>query len=431
MSSPPSFREAMKFWFRLGFISFGGPAGQIAILHEFLVEKKKWISEQKFLHALNYCMLLPGPEAQQMATYTGWLLHGVRGGIVAGLFFILPSMFILLALSLLYVSYGGSPYVSAIFDGLKPAVVAIVILALIKISKKSLKLPIHYIIAIGGFTAIYFFRISFPVIILTVILLALILQQIRPALTTESTTKSSTPDEADYYINSSTRVSEREYNTQTLLKRTVFIALLWIIPLLLFYVAAENFGFWKNLITFFSQAALVTFGGAYAVLPYVAATSVEKFQWLSAAEMVDGLALGETTPGPLIMVLAYVGFMAGYHHSAGSLIAGTIGLVTTTWYTFLPSFFFILAGAPLIERTHENEKVKSILQWVTAVVTGVILNLTLYLAEAVYTSNNEQLPFALLWTIISIIALLRFKVNMILWIGISAIWGILLYVGGL
>lgn len=431
MSSRPDFREAMKFWFRLGFISFGGPAGQIAILHEFLVEKKKWISEQKFLHALNYCMLLPGPEAQQMATYTGWLLHGVRGGIVAGLFFILPSMFILLALSLLYVSYGSSPYVSAIFDGLKPAVVAIVILALIKISKKSLKLPIHYIIAIGGFTAIYFFRISFPVIILTVILLALILQQIRPALTTESTTKSTTPDEADYYINSTTCVSEREYNTLTLLKRTVFIALLWIIPLLLFYVAAENFGFWKNLITFFSQAALVTFGGAYAVLPYVAATSVEKFQWLSAAEMVDGLALGETTPGPLIMVLAYVGFMAGYHHSAGSLIAGTIGLVTTTWYTFLPSFFFILAGAPLIERTHENEKVKSILQWVTAVVTGVILNLTLYLAEAVYTSNNEQLPFALIWTIISIIALLRFKVNMILWIGISAIWGILLYVGGL
>ena len=431
MSSPPSFREAMKFWFRLGFISFGGPAGQIAILHEFLVEKKKWISEQKFLHALNYCMLLPGPEAQQMATYTGWLLHGVRGGIVAGLFFILPSMFILLALSLLYVSYGSSPYVSAIFDGLKPAVVAIVILALIKISKKSLKLPIHYIIAIGGFTAIYFFRISFPVIILTVILLALILQQVRPTLKTESTTKSTTTDETDYYINSTTRVSEREYNTQTLLKRTVFIALLWIIPLLLFYVTAENFGFWKNLITFFSQAALVTFGGAYAVLPYVAATSVEKFQWLSAAEMVDGLALGETTPGPLIMVLAYVGFMAGYHHSAGSLIAGTIGLVTTTWYTFLPSFFFILAGAPLIERTHENEKVKSILQWVTAVVTGVILNLTLYLAEAVYTSNNEQLPFALLWTIISIIALLRFKVNMILWIGISAIWGILLYVGGL
>ena len=340
-------------------------------------------------------------------------------------------MFILLALSLLYVSYGSSPFVSAIFDGLKPAVVAIVILALIKISKKSLKLPIHYIITIGGFTAIYFFRISFPVIILTVILLALILQQIRPTLTTESTTKSSTPDEADYYINSSTRVSEREYNTQTLLKRTVFIALLWIIPFLLFYVAAENFGFWKNLITFFSQAALVTFGGAYAVLPYVATTSVEKFQWLSAAEMVDGLALGETTPGPLIMVLAYVGFMAGYHHSAGSLIAGTIGLVTTTWYTFLPSFFFILAGAPLIERTHENEKVKSILQWVTAVVTGGILNLTLYLAEAVYTSNNEQLPFALIWTIISIIALLRFKVNMILWIGISALWGILLYVGGL
>lgn len=431
MSSPPSFREAMKFWFRLGFISFGGPAGQIAILHEFLVEKKKWISEQKFLHALNYCMLLPGPEAQQMATYTGWLLHGVRGGIVAGLFFILPSMFILLALSLLYVSYGSSPFVSAIFDGLKPAVVAIVILALIKISKKSLKLPIHYIIAIGGFTAIYFFRISFPVIILTVILLALILQQIRPTLKTVSTTKSTTTDETDYYINSTTRVSEREYNTQTLLKRTVFIALLWIIPLLLFYVAAENFGFWKNLITFFSQAALVTFGGAYAVLPYVAATSVEKFQWLSATEMVDGLALGETTPGPLIMVLAYVGFMAGYHHSAGSLIAGTIGLVTTTWYTFLPSFFFILAGAPLIERTHENEKVKSILQWVTAVVTGVILNLTLYLAEAVYTSNNEQLPFALLWTIISILALLRFKVNMILWIGISAVWGILLYVGGL
>jgi chromate transporter len=431
MSSHPDFREAMKFWFRLGFISFGGPAGQIAMLHEFLVEKKKWVSESKFLHALNYCMLLPGPEAQQMATYTGWLLHGVRGGIVAGLFFILPSLFILLTLSCLYVTFGNSPYTVAIFNGLKPAVVAIVIHTLLKISKKSLHHPLHYGIAIAAFIAIYFFRISFPVIILLVIVLAFGLNKWLPTLKENNQGQPIHADnETTYSINISTPVVKREYAPTTIAKRLIIALLLWALPFTIYYFFTDNFLFWKNLISFFTHAALITFGGAYAVLPYVAEASVEKFHWLSDTEMIDGLALGETTPGPLIMILAFVGFMAGYHQSGGSLLIGSMGLVTTTWYTFLPSFVLILVGAPLIERSQQNVKVKSALQFISAAVTGVILNLTTYLAKSVYFTDSGVAINSLIWTLVSLIALKHFNINMILWIGISALWGIILYVGG-
>ncbi|MBL7924682.1 MAG: chromate efflux transporter, partial [Bacteroidia bacterium] len=385
MTNKPTFHEALSFWLKLGFISFGGPAGQIAILHEFLVEKKKWISESKFLHALNYCMLLPGPEAQQLATYMGWLLHGVRGGLAAGILFILPSMFILLGLSILYVSFGNTPIVFAMFNGLKPAVVAIVILALIKIAKKSLRSAFHFFIAGAAFVCLFFFKVSFPLIILVAILLSLLLRRYLPSYlaTSRSNGPAGTVNESDYFINRNSMLPQGFYTPGLMAMKVLAFCLLWAAPFVAFYFLSSDYAFWKQLSVFFSQAAFVTFGGAYSVLPYVAQVSVEKYQWLSNGQMLDGLALGETTPGPLIMVLVFVGFMAGYNYFNYSLLAGSVGLLATTWYTFLPSFLFILIGAPLIERTQENVRVREMLEMVSAAVVGVILSLCLYLAAAV------------------------------------------------
>lgn len=429
----PTFTEALKFWIKLGFISFGGPAGQIAIMHEFLVEKKKWISDSKFLHALNYCMVLPGPEAQQLAIYIGWMLHGTRGGIVAGILFVLPSMFILIGLSAIYVSFGNLPWIYAMFNGLKPAVIAIVILALIKIGKKSLVSPFHYFIAFAAFVCIFFLNISFPLIIIGAIIITIIIRKIFPALIQSSikNTVEKDKDETDYYINKHTITSDIGFKPLRFWKQVGFGFLFWIMPVIVFYMYINDFEFWKNLTLFFTQAAFVTFGGAYAVLPYVAQVSVEKFNWLTELQMVDGLALGETTPGPLIMVLVFVGFMAGYNHFDSSLAMGTLALVTTTFYTFLPCFLFILVGAPIIERTQENKTIKEILAIVTAAVVGVIINLTIYLGSAVIFPTNisfAELDYiALSWTVISFIAMYRFKINMITWIGVSAIFGLVYY----
>ncbi|MBP7398524.1 MAG: chromate efflux transporter [Chitinophagales bacterium] len=429
----PTFTEALKFWIKLGFISFGGPAGQIAIMHEFLVEKKKWISDSKFLHALNYCMVLPGPEAQQLAIYIGWMLHGTRGGIVAGILFVLPSMFILLGLSAIYVSFGNLPWIYAMFNGLKPAVIAIVILALIKIGKKSLVSPFHYFIAFAAFVCIFFLNISFPLIIIGAIIITIIIRKIFPALIQSSikNTVENDKDETDYYINKHTITSDIGFKPLRFWKQVGFGILFWIMPVIVFYMYINDFEFWKNLTLFFTQAAFVTFGGAYAVLPYVAQVSVEKFNWLTELQMVDGLALGETTPGPLIMVLVFVGFMAGYNHFDSSPAMGTLALVTTTFYTFLPCFLFILVGAPIIERTQENKTIKEILAIVTAAVVGVIINLTIYLGSAVIFPTNisfAELDYiALSWTVISFIAMYRFKINMITWIGVSAIFGLVYY----
>lgn len=429
----PTFTEALKFWIKLGFISFGGPAGQIAIMHEFLVEKKNWISDSKFLHALNYCMVLPGPEAQQLAIYIGWMLHGTRGGIVAGILFVLPSMFILLGLSAIYVSFGNLPWIYAMFNGLKPAVIAIVILALIKIGKKSLVSPFHYFIAFAAFVCIFFLNISFPLIIIGAIIITIIIRKIFPALIQSSikNTVENDKDETDYYINKHTITSDIGFKPLRFWKQVGFGILFWIMPVIVFYMYINDFEFWKNLTLFFTQAAFVTFGGAYAVLPYVAQVSVEKFNWLTELQMVDGLALGETTPGPLIMVLVFVGFMAGYNHFDSSLAMGTLALVTTTFYTFLPCFLFILVGAPIIERTQENKTIKEILAIVTAAVVGVIINLTIYLGSAVIFPTNisfAELDYiALSWTVISFIAMYRFKINMITWIGVSAIFGLVYY----
>ncbi|MEQ8474031.1 MAG: chromate efflux transporter [Marinoscillum sp.] len=433
MKEKPTFTEALKFWIKLGFISFGGPAGQIAIMHEFLVDRKKWISDSRFLHALNYCMILPGPEAQQLAAYTGWLLHGIRGGLAAGIFFVLPSMFILLGLSMVYVSYGNIPWIYAMFSGLKPAVIAIVILALIKIGKKSLLSPFHYFVAAIAFVCIFFFNIPFPLIILSAIIIAALSRQLFPLFFKASNkgTDKNELNESEYYINKNSHTEQSGFDPLRLLKQIFTGVMLWILPIVTFYLFTSDFEFWKKLSVFFTKAAFVTFGGAYAVLPYVAQVTVEEFHWLTNLQMVDGLALGETTPGPLVMVLVFVGFMAGNNHFGGSLAMGTLGLVTTTFYTFLPCFLFIFIGAPLIERTQQNKKVKEILSIVTAAVVGVILNLTIYLGKAVIFPKEISLAgldyVTLGWTLISLIAMYRFRIGMITWIGVSAVFGLVYY----
>jgi chromate transporter len=411
------------FWLKLGFISFGGPAGQIAIMHEFLVEKKRWISDSRFLHGLNYCMILPGPEAQQLATYIGWLLHGVRGGLAAGLLFILPSVFILLALSITYVLFGKLPWVVSLFYGLKPAVIAIVILALIKISKKSLLSPFHFAVASFSFISIFFFNVSFPLIILAAILLGIAGQRFFPQFL-KPTSESIVDDanESFYYLNRYSPAISEGITIKGVMKKAFVGLVLWLIPIVLFYLLRSDFSFWFTVTAFFTKAAMITFGGAYAVLPYVAQESVEKHQWLTQLQMIDGLALGESTPGPLIMVLVFVGFMAGYHHGGASILDGTLGLLTTAYYTFLPCFLFIFIGAPLVERTKEHKKLKAILAIITAAVVGVILNLTIYFGKAVLLPADYSSPdwFSVLWLVVSVIALYRYKVNMILWIIVSA-----------
>jgi chromate transporter len=427
---PPTFSEALRFWFKLGFISFGGPAGQIAIMHQFLVDEKKWISDSRFLHGLNYCMILPGPEAQQLATYIGWLLHGTRGGLAAGILFILPSIFILLGLSIVYVTYGKIEWVASLFYGLTPAVIAIVIVALLKIATKSLLSSFHYLVAAGSFIAIFFFDIPFPVIIVAAIAIGWVAQRTLPQLfKTNARAAKGDENERGYYLNKFSAPVTHGLSSGSVITK-IFIALvLAAVPLFLFWSTRADAEFWFSLSAFFTQAAFVTFGGAYAVLPYVAQMSVEKFQWLTEYQMIDGLALGETTPGPLIMVLVFVGFMAAYNHGHASITDGTFGLLTTTFYTFLPSFLFIFIGAPFVEKTKENEKLKMILSIVTAGVVGVILNLTIYLGKAVILPQGIANPdwFAVSWLIISLVAWYGFKVNMILWIGVSALAGLLHY----
>jgi chromate transporter len=423
----PTFREAFHFWLKLGFISFGGPAGQIAIMHEFVVEKKKWISESRFLHALNYCMILPGPEAQQLATYIGWLLHGVRGGITAGALFILPSVFILLGLSMVYVTFGTLPLVSSIFFMMKPAVVAIVLHALLRIGKKSLKNGVHVAMALVSFSSLYFFNVPFPIIILASFIVGIFFVHFIPQTFGESEQRVDRLDEERSFVINEYTAAQKPIALKSLVIVVAAGLVLWIIPVVL--LQSGDSQFWRMLITFFSKAAVVTFGGAYAVLPYVAKTSVEKFHWLTDLQMVDGLALGESTPGPLIMVLAFVGFMAGYNHFQGSLAAASLSLGLTTYYTFLPSFIFILAGAPLVERSKESKTLRRVFSLVSASITGVILNLTLYLAEAVLfaKASGELQWLSIGWMAITFAALHYYKLNLVLWIAISAFAGVLRY----
>lgn len=379
------------------------------------------------MNALNYCNLLPGPEAQQLATYTGWLLHGTKGGVTAGLLFIIPSVFILAVLSILYALYGKIPWVYSFFDGLKPAVVAIVITALMKMSRKSLSSPFHYFIAAAAFIAIYFFKVLFPFIIIASVILGYIVVRYFPEFVKSKNESQSKDDEDEYYINSNSVIPSTSFSIRKLSILILLFILLLLIPIVLFWLFSNDFKFWFNMSEFFTKAAFVTFGGAYAVLPYAAQVSVEQFGWLSKGQMIDGFALGETTPGPLIMILAFVGFMGGFNHFGGSVIEGITGLLTTTYYTFLPSFLFIFAGAPIIEKTQGNKHIKGVLTIVSAAVVGVVLNLTVYFGFDVIFPYGLALNSidisSVIWLIVSFIALYRFKIDMTLWIGISALYG--------
>ena len=377
--TPPSFREAFLFWLKLGWISFGGPAGQIAIMHQELVDKKRWISNDRFLHALNYCMLLPGPEAQQLATYIGWLLHRTRGGIAAGVLFVLPSAFILFALSSVYVVFGTLPWVAAVFSGLKAAVLAIVLAAVIKIGRKSLKNSLLVAIAALSFVATYFFKLPFPVLILTVGLIGVIGSQLTPGLFTAGKKSGAAAPLAD-------RAGEHGRTTslaRNLKLLAIFIAL-WGVPFLGLYALLSGSIFATEAL-FFTKAAFLTFGGAYSLLGYIAQAGVEQYGWLTSLQMMDGLGLAETTPGPLIMVVQFVGFLAGWNHPAtlGPALGSLTGSLVATYFTFLPSFMFIFLGAPYVERLAGNSRMSAALTTITPAVVGVILNLGVWFGSHV------------------------------------------------
>ena len=362
-----SFWQAFGFWLKLGFVSFGGPAGQIAIMHHELVEKRRWISENRFLHALNYCMLLPGPEAQQLATYLGWLMHRTVGGIVAGVLFVLPSLFLLIFLSWIYLRFGNIPEIAAILYGIKPAVTAIVLFAAYRIGSRALKNRVLYLFAVLSFMAIFIWQTPFPMIVLGAAFLGAVGGKFMPHYF--SVTDGHGSGKKHYgpaLIDDDTPTPPHAlFRWGRLIKIIMAGVLLWGGAMAYLY---SQYG-WEGALTqmawFFSKAALLTFGGAYAVLPYVYQGAVAHYQWLSAAQMMDGLALGETTPGPLIMIVTFVGFVAGWTQelfgSQQLLLSGTIASLVVTYFTFLPSFLFILAGGPIVESTHCNLGFLSIL----------------------------------------------------------------------
>jgi chromate transporter len=337
----PSFRAALRFWCKLGWISFGGTAAHVAIMHDELVEKR-WISNRSFLHALSHCMILPGPEAQQLAIYVGWKLHGKRGGIVVGTLFVLPSMFILLALSVVYVRFGSLPWIAAIFSGLKPVVIALVIVALERVARRAVRGPIQGAVAVATFAAMFFFEASLLIVMLSAIALGTALTAVRPGLLHRPGKASVEEDEESYYIRRSSTATKSVPLLWPMLKLAVVVLLVWFLPLPLFYFFVGDFHFWRGLALFFTKTAFVTIGGSYTAIPYVAQVAVLKLHWLTRLQMMDGFALAETTPGPLIIVVAFVGFLAGYNHFHGSLWMGTLGLLATTFYTFLPCFFSYL-----------------------------------------------------------------------------------------
>jgi chromate transporter len=365
---------------KLGFISFGGPTGQIAIMQQELVEKRKWVSTERFLNALNYCMLLPGPEAQQLAVYIGWLLHRVAGGVVAGSLFVIPSMFVLFGLSWVYVSYGNVGWVASIFSGLKPAVIAVVAASVIRIGKKALRNAIMIAIAALSFIAIFFLKTPFPVIVLGAGLIGLIGGILLPGqfMVTKGQRSAVTEDGFVVICDDPDSCHINPSNRRTGLLIAAF-ALLWAGPILMLYLFSGAPVFFTEGI-FFTKAAFLTFGGAYAVLPYIAQAGVEQYGWLTGAQMIDGLGLAETTPGPLIMVVQFIGFLAGWNYPGvlSSLGGAIVGSLVATYFTFLPCFFFIFMGAPYIEKLRGNLKLTSALSSITAAVVGVVLNLAVW-----------------------------------------------------
>lgn len=421
----PTFREALRFWWKLGWISFGGPAGQIAIMHKELVEKRRWLGEDHFLHALNFCMLLPGPEAQQLATYLGWRLHGARGGIAAGVLFVLPSMFILFGLSWLYMAGGEVKWIQGVFYGLIPAVIAIVLSAVKRIGSKALKTPALWSIALLAFVAIFFLKLSFVWIILAAALAGFIGGKNWPKQfpAGKGHGKSDVGDAPFVELPPAPRASWRRSFLVSALCLT-----LWWLPVLAcgILLGWEGIHFEQGL--FFSKAALVTIGGAYAVLPYVAQMAVEHHGWLGQRQMMAGLGLAETTPGPLIMVLQFVGFVAAWQNPGelSPLAAGALGAAITTWVTFLPCFLFVFLGAPHVEGLRERPALATTLTAITAAVVGVILNLALWFAlHALWPEGGKFDAFVAVVAVAAWLAMERFKAGVIPTLAVCALLGML------
>lgn len=439
---PVSLAQAFPYWLKLGFISFGGPAGQISMMHQELVERRRWISERRFLHALNYCMMLPGPEAQQLATYIGWLMHGVKGGIMAGTLFVLPSLFILIALTWIYLTFGDVPAVAGILYGIKPAVTAIVVFAAYRIGARALKNGVLLSIAAAAFVAIFAFNVPFPYIVLAAGIIGYLGSHIAPdKFKAGGGHGASDKSFGPAIIDDHTPTPEHARFRWSRLITFIAAGLgLWAA---IIGGLAATYG-WQGVLTqmgwFFTKAALVTFGGAYAVLPYVYQGGVEHYQWLTGTQMIDGLALGETTPGPLIMVVAFVGFVGGYTRELfgpdALFIAGAAGAAVATIFTFLPSFLFILIGGPLVESTHGDLKFTAPLTGITAAVVGVILNLAMFFAYHVLWPQGITAPLDIqtvfsgfewlsaLVGIAAFIALFRFKAGIMQVIGACAALGL-------
>jgi chromate transporter len=422
---PVIFKEAFWFWVKLGFINFGGPAGQIAIMHEELVERKRWVSEGQFLRTLNFCMLLPGPEAQQAATYIGWRLHGTLGGIVAGTFFVIPSVFVLLLLSYLAAAYSEVPAITGLLYGIQPVVIAIVIEAVLRISKRTLHHAALVAFAVASFVAIYFLSVPFPLVVLVAAFAGLLLQRWWPEIfraggngREPSAEDAETPDELS---------GARRSSVLRNLRLTVTFLVLWVVPVGAIWIwrGGEDVLFREAL--FFTGAAFVTFGGAYSVLSYVADVAVNNYGWLTAEQMVQGLGLAESTPGPLIMVTQYVGFLGAWNFSGpfGPLLYGTLGAAITTYVTFLPCFFFIFLLAPYIELLANNRRIQAALVGVTAAVVGVILNLAVFFGQKVlFAYGITSLDvFALVVAVVSFVALQRLKAPIYLMVPVGALAG--------
>jgi len=444
-----SIGEAFRVWLRVASLSFGGPAGQIAVMHRILVEEKKWVSEGRFLHALNYCMLLPGPEAQQLATYIGWLMHRTRGGIMAGGLFILPGVVALVALSIVYAEWGQNGYVAAAFFGLKAAVLAIVVEAVIRIGRRSLKSRPMQMLAAMAFVAIFFFAAPFPVIIIAAGLIGFFGARAGyPAFTGGIGHGKAAEPDSESLLGEAVPYHARPSAARAL-RIAAFWLTLWLLPVIAVAVVAGTGNVFTSIAVFFSKMALVTFGGAYAVLAYVAQQAVSAYHWVTPGEMLDGLGMAETTPGPLIMVLQFVGFMAAFRSPGvfSPLIAGALGGLLATWVTFTPCFLWIFAGAPYIEQLRGNKSLSGALSAITAAVVGVVLNLAVWFSihtmfrvtqhfAKLGTSVDAPIPASLdVWSLAlalcAALAIFRFKVGMIPVLAASCAAGIVLHALGL
>jgi chromate transporter len=445
-----SFSEAFRVWLRVALLSFGGPAAQIAVMHRILVEEKRWLSDARFLHALNYCMLLPGPEAQQLATYVGWLMHKTRGGLMAGLLFILPGVVSIMALSVVYAAYGQVGAVAALFFGLKAAVLAIVIEAVVRVGKRALKNAVMVGLAALAFFLIFFMDVPFPLIVLGAGVVGFVGGVLKLAAFDGAGGHGGGkgPAVVDSLLGEEVPPHARPSIARALSVAAVWLSL-WLVPVLALFAWLGPANVFSQIAVFFSKMAMVTFGGAYAVLAYVAQQAVEHYGWLSAGEMLDGLGLAETTPGPLIMVLQFVGFLAAFRDAGGlhPMLAGALGGLLATWVTFTPCFLWIFLGAPFIERLRGNKALSAALSAITAAVVGVILNLAIWFA--IHTLFRTVVPvrgggfsfdapvlasvhgWALALAIAAAIAVFRLKAGMLTTLAACSAAGVVLHLAGL